>query len=75
VEQKRGTQPTKLEVKENPDKGIFVKDLSQVIVKSIPEMERAMNFGTSNRKTASTAMNAESSRSHSIFTIYLETGT
>ena len=30
-------------------------------------------FGTGNRKTASTAMNADSSRSHSIFTIYIET--
>ena len=33
-----------------------------------------MNFGTSNRKTASTNMNADSSRSHSLFTIYIETG-
>ena len=32
-----------------------------------------MNQGTSNRKTASTLMNSESSRSHSIFTIYIET--
>ena len=32
-----------------------------------------MNFGTKNRKTAATAMNATSSRSHSIFTIYIET--
>ena len=74
-EKKRGVNSTKLEIKENPDKGIFVKDLSQVVVKSIPDIERAMNFGTNNRKTASTAMNAESSRSHSIFTIYIETAT
>lgn len=32
-----------------------------------------MNQGTGNRKTASTLMNNESSRSHSIFTIYIET--
>ena len=32
-----------------------------------------MNQGTNNRKTASTMMNSESSRSHSIFTIYIET--
>jgi hypothetical protein len=67
------TGPVKLEIKENPDKGIFVKDLQQIIVKSIPEMETLMNQGTSNRKTASTLMNSESSRSHSIFTIYIET--
>lgn len=50
-----------------------MKDLQQVIVKSIPDMEKAMNFGSNNRKTAATQMNAESSRSHSIFTIYIET--
>lgn len=32
-----------------------------------------MNAGQNNRKTASTLMNSESSRSHSIFTIYIET--
>ena len=65
--------PKKLELKEDPEKGVFVKDLTQAIVKSIPEIEKAMNYGTGNRKTASTAMNADSSRSHSIFTIYIET--
>lgn len=44
-ENKRGSQPEKLEIKENKDKGIFVKDLKQVIVKSIPEMEQLMNQG------------------------------
>jgi kinesin family protein 3/17 len=32
-----------------------------------------MDHGTSNRKTGETAMNKDSSRSHSIFTIYVET--
>ena len=36
-------------------------------------MEKAMNFGNNNRKTAATKMNARSSRSHSIFQVYLET--
>ena len=52
---------------------MFVKDLTQGMVKSIPEIEKAMTYGTANRKTASTNMNADSSRSHSIFTIYIET--
>jgi len=73
IDNKKNLPPTKLEIKENPDKGIFVKDLQQIIVKSIPEMEALMNQGTNNRKTASTLMNSESSRSHSIFTIYIET--
>ena len=54
---------------------MFVKDLKWLMVNSIPEMERAMNYGMSNRKTAATKMNSESSRSHSIFTIYIETAT
>ena len=32
-----------------------------------------MTYGTANRKTASTNMNQDSSRSHSLFTIYIET--
>ena len=73
TEQKKGVPPERLDLKENKDQGVYVKGLKTLIVKSVPEMERAMNFGTVNRKTASTAMNATSSRSHSIFTIYVET--
>ena len=51
-----------------------MKDLTCCIVKSIPEIEKAMTYGTGNRKTASTNMNQDSSRSHSLFTIYIETG-
>ena len=65
--------PKKLELKEDPNKGIFVKDLTCLIVKSIPEMEKAMIYGTNNRKVAETAMNKDSSRSHSLFTVYIET--
>lgn len=68
-----GAGQRKLDLKEDPQKGVFVKDLTCIIVKSIPEIERAMNYGTNNRKTAATAMNSDSSRSHSLFTIYIET--
>jgi kinesin family protein 3/17 len=63
----------KMELKEDPNKGVYVKDLTCIIVKSIPEIEKLMNIGTSQRKTGETAMNKDSSRSHSIFTIYIET--
>jgi len=43
------------------------------MIKSIPEIEKAMMYGSNNRKVASTNMNSTSSRSHSIFTIYIET--
>lgn len=68
------TVDAKLELKEDPNRGgIFVKDLSQFIVKSIAEIEKLMNQGSGNRKVGETAMNKDSSRSHSIFTIYIET--
>jgi hypothetical protein len=50
-----------------------VKDLTTVIVKSVPELERMLFAGMKNRKVGETAMNKDSSRSHSIFTIYIET--
>jgi hypothetical protein len=52
---------------------VFVKDLTTCIVKSIAEIEKYMDHGTNNRMTGETAMNKDSSRSHSIFTIYVET--
>jgi kinesin family protein 3/17 len=62
-----------LKIKEDPNKGIFVQDLTHVIVKSVPELERLLFAGVKNRKVGETAMNKDSSRSHSIFTIYIET--
>lgn len=62
-----------LELKENKDKGVFVKDLTIVTVLSIEEIEAVMNQGNSLRKVGATAMNAQSSRSHSLMTIYFET--
>lgn len=64
---------SKYEIKEDPNKGIFVSGLTTVIVNSIPEIEKTMEAGYKNRSTAATKMNEHSSRSHSIFTIYIET--
>ena len=63
----------KLELKEDTQKGIYVKGLTTVIVRSVTDIERTMNNGSANRHTAETAMNKDSSRSHCIFTIYIET--
>ena len=41
-------------------------------VKTCRDCEAVMNRGWKNRSVGSTLMNAESSRSHSIFTIHLE---
>lgn len=63
----------KLELHENSNKGVFVKDLTIKTVKTVSEIDDFMNKGSSLRKVGATAMNDTSSRSHSIFTIYIET--
>ncbi|KAJ3075083.1 Kinesin-like protein kif3b [Podochytrium sp. JEL0797] len=61
-----------LELKEHPETGVYVKDLSGYVVKSVTEMEQLMNVGNSARSVGATLMNETSSRSHSIFTITIE---
>lgn len=63
----------KLDIKEHPDKGVYVMGLTTCIVKTITEIEKFMDHGNSLRMVGATAMNQDSSRSHSIFTIYVET--
>lgn len=43
-----------------------------MVTKTIEEMDYWMNMGNNNRSTGATLMNKDSSRSHSIFTIYIE---
>ncbi len=62
-----------MKLHEHPDKGIFIKGLSKIVAKDVPTLIKCMNIGNSKRSVGATAMNAESSRSHSIFTIYIET--
>lgn len=62
----------KLEVKEHPDKGVYVRALSQHTVHSVGECEKIMDTGWRNRSVGYTLMNKDSSRSHSIFTITIE---
>ncbi|XP_039270817.2 osmotic avoidance abnormal protein 3-like isoform X2 [Styela clava] len=62
----------KLELKEHPDRGVYVKELSMHPVSNVSECETIMASGWRNRSVGATLMNADSSRSHSIFSIYLE---
>ncbi len=61
-----------LDLKESPDTGVYVKDLSSFIVKNVREIDHVMQTGSKNRSVGATLMNAGSSRSHSIFTITVE---
>ncbi|KAM4703214.1 kinesin-like protein KIF17 [Rhinophrynus dorsalis] len=62
----------KLELKEHPERGVYVKALSQHTVHSVRECENIMETGWRNRSVGYTLMNKDSSRSHSIFTINIE---
>lgn len=62
----------KLELKENPDYGVYVKDLSSVVTKNAAEIEHVMNIGNQSRTVGFTNMNERSSRSHAIFVVTVE---
>lgn len=61
-----------LELKENIDTGVYVKDLTSFVVKNVTEIDHVMQAGKKNRSVGATLMNQTSSRSHSIFTIVVE---
>ena len=54
------------------DSGVYVKDLATFVVKSAEDMMKVFYEGNINRHTAATNMNEHSSRSHSVFTITVE---
>ena len=62
----------RLELKERPDTGVYVKDLSAFVAKSVKEIEHVMNVGNQNRKVGRTDMNEHSSRSHAVFVLTVE---
>ncbi|XP_055542710.1 kinesin-like protein KIF3A [Wyeomyia smithii] len=61
-----------LEVKERADIGVFVKDLSGYVVHNADDLDNIMKMGNKNRVVGATKMNSESSRSHAIFSITIE---
>ena len=65
-------QSVRLEVKERPDVGVYVKDLSVFMVNNADDMDKLMTVGNRNRSIGATNMNAVSSRSHAIFSITVE---
>lgn len=65
-------QNDNLQVHEEKSKGVYVKGLSDYYVSSAREVYEIMRMGGNARVVSSTNMNAESSRSHSIFLISIE---
>ncbi|XP_075398810.1 kinesin-like protein KIF28P [Tenrec ecaudatus] len=65
----RNKKPAVLKVREDPQLGFYVDGLKSVPCSSYAQIERLMEQGTKIRTTASTNMNASSSRSHMVITI------
>lgn len=60
-----------LEIKEHPVLGVYVKGLQEIVVDTAVKLQSIIDQGMRNRTVASTQMNADSSRSHSVFIINL----
>ncbi len=59
-------------IRETPDGEIMVQGATEEDAKSAEEMMGCLERGSLNRATGSTLMNAQSSRSHAIFTVLLD---
>eukprot|EP00298_Acanthocystis_sp_HF-20_P012462 c19900_g1_i1.p1 GENE.c19900_g1_i1~~c19900_g1_i1.p1 ORF type:complete len:866 (-),score=363.11 c19900_g1_i1:110-2707(-) len=62
----------KLEVRQSPDGGSYVSGLTKLSASTLEDALRIMDIGRGSRKTSETKMNERSSRSHMVFTAYLE---
>jgi len=61
-----------VDLRENGDKGVIIANLKEVPVETLDATMDQLNKGSIKRVTASTAMNNVSSRSHAIFTLFIE---
>uniref|UniRef100_A0AAA9T2V7 Kinesin-like protein KIF15 n=1 Tax=Bos taurus TaxID=9913 RepID=A0AAA9T2V7_BOVIN len=61
-----------LYIREHIKKGVFVVGAVEQVVTSAAEAYQVLSGGWRNRRVASTSMNRESSRSHAVFTITIE---
>jgi len=63
-------QTENLHIRENSN-GVYVENITEEVVESFTQLMELLKKGKFNRHMKSTAMNRESSRSHSIFTLSL----
>ncbi|KFD48167.1 hypothetical protein M513_10953 [Trichuris suis] len=60
-----------LMIREHQTEGIYVQNLTLKVVENVSDTLQCLEDGCFNRSQGETAMNATSSRSHAIFTIYM----
>jgi len=69
----RGGGDKKIHLREDAARGIVVEGVKEVAVASAEEALRALTDGLASRHVGSTLMNEASSRSHTVFTLNLQT--
>lgn len=62
-------------MRDNPQTGPYVEDLSRSVITSFKEFENLLGEGNAVRTVAATQMNATSSRAHTVFQIVFTTTT
>ena len=67
-----GYCPKPKQIREGVKRGVFVENLSEKVIENPEDATRLVEEGNRQRHVSSTGMNRESSRSHSILTIYIE---
>uniref|UniRef100_A0A8B9F5R2 Kinesin family member 4A n=1 Tax=Amazona collaria TaxID=241587 RepID=A0A8B9F5R2_9PSIT len=65
-------RPSQISIREDPKEGIKIVGLTERNVTCAQEMVFCLEQGNNSRTVASTAMNSQSSRSHAIFTIFID---
>ncbi|CAH2052903.1 unnamed protein product [Thlaspi arvense] len=61
-----------LMIREDVKSGVYVENLTEGYVKNLKDLSQLLIKGLSNRRTGATSVNAESSRSHCVFTCVVE---
>eukprot|EP00929_Paragymnodinium_shiwhaense_P011315 TRINITY_DN11689_c0_g1_i2.p1 TRINITY_DN11689_c0_g1~~TRINITY_DN11689_c0_g1_i2.p1 ORF type:complete len:2784 (+),score=1034.82 TRINITY_DN11689_c0_g1_i2:198-8549(+) len=69
---KKGEEPLELKIRHPPNRACFVDGLIKAPVDKKEQVWDLLDYGTKARTVGATAMNAESSRSHCIFTFSLK---
>lgn len=65
------TSKESLDIRETPSGVVQVRGLTRLPVEDFEDVQRIIDKGTARRATAITAANIQSSRSHTVFTVYL----
>ena len=65
-------EPRNLQIREDIKKGVYVEDLTEETILSLEEALSYLAKGLQRRHMGTTLMNCKSSRSHSVFTVFIE---